>query len=482
MIEARDIFKNTAALAIALLIERISAVFLTLFISRRLGAAGLGVYSATLGIYGVIALVVEMGAMSFVIREVAQDRSRTNHYVLHLGLMSIAAAALITALGLLIVPHLGCSAELAISVSVAILAIVPGALNTIQEAVFVAHQRVHFQTYTTVLAAVLNTALSLALLARGHGIVSIIIVFVATKSIMTVCYFFFLNRYIIRLHWEFQRSSSLILLHNIKSYAASSMLGGLFARPEIIILALVRGDAHAGYYTAALKLVDLCYLLPDTYMTNVFPALSRFHRERNEKFQDLQQKSVKYLLASSLPLAVVMTVAAEPILKLLYGPGFQSSVPVLRILAWNLPLYCMNGMLWRVLVARGEQSSNVRVQSITACTRLASGYILISSFAHLGAACASMANLLLHNCLLSLYIKSDGTRLHTIVVAWRFAIIALMTGFMVHALMERIELWILAPVAALVYISLAVLFKAFSPEDLDLFRRVIPSRLARRDA
>jgi O-antigen/teichoic acid export membrane protein len=157
-------------------------------------------------------------------------------------------------------------------------------------------------------------------------------------------------------------------------------------------------------------------------------------------------------------------------------------VLALRILAWNLPLYCLNGLLWRVLVARGEQSSNVRVQVITACTRLASGYALISAFGYLGAAVATVANLLLHNTLLSLYIKSDGTSLQTVLLGWRFAAIALITGLLMYALMGQFELWILAPVAALVYVSMALLFKAFSREDLDLFWRVIPSRVARRDA
>jgi O-antigen/teichoic acid export membrane protein len=482
MVEAREIFKNTAALAAAIVIERASSVFLTLLISRTLYASGLGIYSATLAIYALIANTVEMGSTSFVVREIAQDRSRTNQYVVHLGLMAIVVGTLAILLGVLILPHLGYSAELAMSVSVVVFAVIPGTLNTIQEAVFVAHRRVHFQTYTTLVAALLNTALSLSLLAQGHGIVSLVIAFVATKCLTTISYFFFLSRYVVRLRWEFSWSSSLTLLRKVKMFAASSMLGGLFARPEIIILTFVRGEAHTGYYSAALKLVDLCYLLPDTYMTNVFPALSRSYRHGARKCQNIQKKSVKYLLALSLPVAAAMTVGAEPIIQLLYGPGFQSSVLALRILAWNLPLYCLNGLLWRVLVARGEQSSNVRVQVITACTRLASGYALISAFGYLGAALTTIANLLLHNCLLSLYIKSDGTHLHIVLLGWRFGAIALIMGLVMYALIGQLELWILAPVAAVVYVSLTLLFKAFSREDLDLFWRVIPSRIARRDA
>jgi hypothetical protein len=123
----------------------------------------------------------------------------------------------------------------------------------------------------------------------------------------------------------------------------------------------------------------------------------------------------------------------------------------------------------------------VRVQVITACTRLASGYALISGLGILGAAAGSVANLLLHNRLLSLYIKRDGTCLHPVLLGWRFAVIALATGVFMYALIGQLDLWILAPVAALGYLMLTFLLKAFSGEDLNLFWRLMPSRMARKN-
>jgi O-antigen/teichoic acid export membrane protein len=482
MTEARAIFKNTAALAGAMLIERASSVVLILIVSRTHQAAGLGIYSGALAIFAVLAVVAEQGSTSFLVREIARDRSKTNPYFVQLGVLAIVLGLMTMALMQLVLPRLGYSDDLAMSVSVITLAIIPATLNSMHEAIFIAYQRVHFQTYTTLVAALLNTGLSVYLLAAGHGIVSLIIAFVASKCLITICYFFFLNRYILRLHWDFHWSSSVLLARKIKMFALSSILGGLFARPEVIMLTFLRGETQTGYYTAALKLVDLCYLLPDTFMTNIFPALSRSYHHLREKAQLIQEKSIKYLLALSLPLAAAMTVAAEPIIQLMYGPSFHESVLVLRILAWNLPIYCLNGLLWRVLVARGEQSANVRVQVITAVTRLASGYALISGFGILGAAATSVANLLLHNHLLSLYIKRDGTCLRPVLLGWRFAVIALSTGVFMYALIGQIDLWILAPIAAVGYLLLTCLFKAFSGEDLILFWRLIPSWMARKDA
>src|SRR5262245_45968716 len=212
MTEARAIFKNTAALAVAMLIERVSSVFLILLVSCTLHSTGLGSYSAALAIFAVVAAIVEMGSTSFLVREIARDRAITNEYIVQLGVVAVVVGVATTGIFFLVLPGLGFSDELATSVSIIMLAIIPATLNTMHEAVFIALQRVHFQTYTTAVTALLNTGLSLYLLANGHGIVSLMIAFVATKCLITICYFVFLNRYILRVHWNFRWSSSLSLV------------------------------------------------------------------------------------------------------------------------------------------------------------------------------------------------------------------------------------------------------------------------------
>ena len=96
MTEARAIFKNTAALAVAMLIERASSVFLILLVSRTLHATGLGIYSAALAIFAVVAAIVEMGSTSFLVREIARDRAITNEYIVQLGVVAVVVGVATT--------------------------------------------------------------------------------------------------------------------------------------------------------------------------------------------------------------------------------------------------------------------------------------------------------------------------------------------------------------------------------------------------
>ena len=480
MSQSRQIFKNTAVLAISRLIDRASGVILAFFVSRILGATGLGIYAAAMAYYGLIAMAGEMGSTNLLVREIAKDRSQTNRYVVHVSVMATAVSAVVMVLSIVVVPYLGYSAELTSAIYLIILAMIPGTLSSIQEAVFVAHQRVEFETYTTFVTTIINIGISLYLLLNGYGIISLLIAFVITQYLVMICYFYIINRSITPIRWEFQLSFVLKLIQDIKAFAASSILGGLFARPEIIILSLVSAEAQIGFYSAALKVVDLWYLVPQTYMINIFPVLSRSYYLGDQKSQIIQDKSIKYLLALSLPLTVGVMVTAEPIVALFYGPGFGPSAAALRLLAWNMPLYCLHALLWRILAARGQQDAVLRVQVITIVSRLASGYLLIGALASLGAAIATPANLLLHTLLLALYIKRDGTPIHFLRLGWRFALAALGMGVLTWALSDQLQLWALVPLGAAIYMALVYVLKALSPDDFALFRKIWRSTVAER--
>jgi O-antigen/teichoic acid export membrane protein len=470
MTESRRIFTNTIALTISRLTERASAVFLAFFISRMLYAQGLGIYSTATAYYNLIVVATEMGATNFLMREIAKDRSRTGRYVVHVSVMVAVMTAVVMGLARVVLPYLGYSAELSSSLYVIILATLPGTLSTLQEAVLIAHQRVVFITYTTFITAIATIGASLYLLTHGYGVMSLFVCFVLIRYLEMICYHFFIGSFV-TLRWEFSPSFALSLLRDIRVFAGSSLLGGLFARPEVILLSLVRNEAQVGFYSAALRLVDLWYLVPETYMTNVFPVLSRSYQLGDGKARSIQEKSMKYLLALSLPIAVGLTMVAEPTVRLIYGPGFEPAIVPLQVLAWSLPFGCLNTVFWRTLVARGQQGAVLRMQAIVTCAKIVSGYILIISFGGLGAALTVVISLLLHNRLLSCTVTRGGTQLAPWRAGWRFLVAALMMGGAILPFSHQLPLWTVVPAAAVIYLLLVLLVKGFAVEDFTPFRR-----------
>ncbi len=472
MSQADQIFKNTIVLGTARVVERAGTMVLAFFVSRTLGAAGLGIYSTAMVYYGLVAIAADAGATNLLVREIAKDRAQTSRYVIHVGFLTMVVSILATGLSFALVPHLGYSSTLAASIYVAILATIPGTLRSIQEAVFVAYQRVEFITCTTLVTAFVNLGVCLLLLKKGYGVVSLVAAFVLIQCLMAMLYFVLMARHITKLEWIFDVRFALTLIRDIKSFAGSSLLGGLLSRPEVIILSLIKNEAEIGFYSAAIRLVDPWQLIPQTYMANVYPVLSKSYHLADQKSQLLLDKSIMHLLAVSLPLSAGLFVAARPIVHLFYGPGFEQSIVAVRLMAWNIPLVCLFAVLWRALAARGQQDQALRVQTIMTLVRLAAGYWLISSFAALGAAITTSASFLLHNLLLASYVKRDGTRLGLFRLGWRLALAAFGMGVVIWPLSRQLQLWALVPLAAAIYVALFILLGVLSPDDRALFRKL----------
>ncbi len=463
------IFKNTVILAISKLIPRIGAVIVAFLVARILHATGLGVYTAAMATLDLIASAAQMGTVNLLVREIGKDPTKTNRYLVHLGVISSGVSALLMLLFLLAIPHLGYSADLATGMYIVILAIIPETLSVLQEGVFIAHQRVEFVTYTMLITTLINIAASLYLLLSGFGVISLLIAFVITQFALAALYFFFINRSIARLHWEFDLKFGWALAREIKTFAALAILAAIFSRPEVIVLSIVSSEAQVGFYSAALKVTNLFQLVPEMYMTNVYPVLARSFHLADGNAQAIQDKSVKYILALSLPVTVGTAVAAGPIISLLYGPGFEPSVIVLQILALNMTLNALFSIFWRVLMARDQQDKVLLAMAVVTGLEVVGDFVLISTFASLGAAIITPAISLIYLVILALMLRREGMHTHMVSLSWRFGLASVVMGMAMWALSRSLSLLAVVPMAVVAYVGLTILFRAFSSDDYAFF-------------
>ena len=472
---AGPVIRNTAILAASRLVDKGSSLCLSFFVARQLGPAALGIYSASIVFFGFISLMAGSGCSTFLVREIAKNKIFTNRYLTHLGSMSLALSLGVMVLVRMIVPHLGYSPELAASMYTIAAGCMAGSLKPILEAVFVAHQKTHFIAYPTLAAAALNVGAGTYLLFHKYSIVSLVLTFALSQYFVSAAYMLCIHVFISPLRWAFDLPFAIHMMKEIKAFAGSSILAALFARPEILILSLFKNDAQIGFYSAALRVVDLWQLLPETFMTNVFPVLARCHSAADRvQSRFVLEKSIKYLLAVALPLMTGIFVTARPIVHLLYGDSFASTVLLLRIMSACIPLTFLFEVLWRLLAARDLQNLMLRAQVVSTVARLAGGYVLIGWLGGLGAAISTLSILLLHDLLLAFYVRRDGTELGILRLSGRFSLAALGMAVITGIFLNRSPLIFLIPLAVACYGVVTLSLRGLSKEDFEFFRNANP--------
>jgi O-antigen/teichoic acid export membrane protein len=470
--QPRILLKNTVGFGLSELIERASTAYLSICVGRRLGAGALGVYSVAMVYYGLLFLAAELGWTTYLTREIAKDRNLTSKLVVHAAIMSAILGMILALAVSLALPLLGFSPDVQRALSVIVWAVLPASWKAILESVFIAYHRAEFLTYSALIAAVIYLVAALYLLWHGFGMVSIISAFTVTQFILASLYLASTNRYIATLRWEFSPTFAFKMLRDVRPFAGSSFIQGFLSRPEIILLSLTKNDAEIGFYSAALKIVDLWQLIPRSFMTTVFPLLSNYYHAGDERIHVVRQKSIKYLLAISFPVTAGLFIMAPTVLHWFYGKGFEASALVLRVLVWTIPLGSLWAVLWRVLSARGEHGATFKSQLVTLIVRLAVGYFLIRSFASLGAAISTSLSMLALDLLLEYQVCRDGSRLTFVRLAWRPALAAASMGVITLLLRDHFPLWAVVGISAVAYSLMIFLLKTFSEDDLSHLRKL----------
>lgn len=107
---------------------------------------------------------------------------------------------------------------------------------------------------------------------------------------------------------------------------------------DTVILGFIAGSLAVGFYTTSLKIIRIAHNLISDLGGVVLPRISYLRETGNHKeIGRIMNKSLQYVLTITIPLGVFLFLAAKEIIMVLGGAQFDSSVPVLQILA-VLPL------------------------------------------------------------------------------------------------------------------------------------------------
>ena len=127
MNQSQTILKNTVVLGLSEVIERLSTVYLGICVARKLGAGAFGVYSVAMVYYSLLFLAAELGCTTYLVREIAKDRTQTNRLVVHAALLSAALGLVLATGARMVLPFAGFSRDVQLALYIIVWAIVPDA-------------------------------------------------------------------------------------------------------------------------------------------------------------------------------------------------------------------------------------------------------------------------------------------------------------------------------------------------------------------
>jgi O-antigen/teichoic acid export membrane protein len=192
--------------------------------------------------------------------------------------------------------------------------------------------------------------------------------------------------------------------------AAVWMLDSFILRIGTIVIALRVGDAAAGNFAAALRLIEPFITIPTVMATAILPLAARHLIERRDTLPWLFEASAKLAIIAGSAVTIVLVGAGPAIAGLILGPTFSVADDLVRPLALVvIPLF-VHFLLVAFLVALRRQLLVVVAQLLS----IAAALVVIALSADVLGAGAPAAGLIVGEVVLVVVLLGSAAELRTL--------------------------------------------------------------------
>jgi len=397
------VFARLARDSFWMLLARIGAqacgIAITYLLARRLGLAGFGGYSFFVAIVAIGNVLTTFGTDMVLIREIAARPSSVLYgtaLILQLGLSCLFIAFIF-----LFAPGLPFpAADYVPALELYSLSLIPLAFFTVFTSALRGWQKTGAYAFLNFSLPLLQVLVIVFMYPSNGGLTWLAGLLLGIQ-ILGAMAAGMLCRLSIPAFWRRWQPNLRGMVPLIKAsipMAIISILGILYQKMILTLLPLVGSGVMAGSFSAAARVMEAVRMGHFAAFTVLYPAMAN-SRERGESSLTFL-KSWKWLLGIAGGASIVIFLLAGPIVQVIFGPDYQPSIPVLRIVSLTLVTYTINSYVSLAFVVEKREKVLIPILLASLLTLLAAALWSIPRAGAVGAGWSFLLAEALQSCLL----------------------------------------------------------------------------------
>jgi O-antigen/teichoic acid export membrane protein len=469
---AKKVVKNTSIFFGGNVIFKIISIIVTIYLARYLGVAGFGKYSIVFAYIGFFNVISDLGLQKILIREIAREGKNLAKVLGNAYFLKLLFTLIAFILAVIIINFLSYPEDIRILTYIGAFTIFFISFNDYYTALFDANLKTEYTISAKVISKIISAILILWIIFIRGSLAQIMIAIVFSEITKLLIGFYFSRRFIASI-FEFDRTLIKYILKIAFPLAILSLISVTTSNAGIILLSKMKDETAVGIFSAASKLVTPLRILPQAITISLFPLMSSFYKTKDGKLEKILNLSIKYAVIAALPIAVGVTLLSQRFIILIYGNQFIRSSLVLTILIWNFVILSIQSIFFHALISINRQKTVTLSVAIATTIGLSLNIILIPLFGSIGVAIATIATNSTILMLYSYFILKDIR----VVFQRNFLIKPVLSGILMGIFISNfisINIFILIPVAAIIYFLSLFGLKTFSVEEISRLKSISP--------
>ena len=153
--------------------------------------------------------------------------------------------------------------------------------------------------------------------------------------------------------WRFDREEAVELARQATPLIAAGFAALMVLRLDQLLIGQILGDKAVGIYAAAARLTEAAQFALAGLAIPLLPAMLALRAHDPARYRLESERLFTILLGVGIAAAIVVSLAAPAIVRLLYGPDYEETIGVLRIHAWSLAFGAVGVAVGSYLIAEG---------------------------------------------------------------------------------------------------------------------------------
>lgn len=163
-------------------------------------------------------------------------------------------------------------------------------------------------------------------------------------------------------------------------------------RIDQVMIGSMLGDTELGLYSAAVRISEILYVVPEAVVISLFPAVLAAKRQSQTAYAEANQSMLDLMLWSSIILSTVASLLAGQAVPFLLGTEYRAAVPVLLVHVWGSVFVFTRAVFSKWLIAEDLLSFSLLTQMAGGLTNVVINLALIPRFGGIGAAVATLVS------------------------------------------------------------------------------------------